>query len=142
MDSGGLLALGIVVSVFAALGVVFAIVITVKRRQRAELVAEIQRAGERILGGPGWARKREGLVSVAGALIVTDRRVVFVGGFRRTSIPFADVTNVRLDKTFNNSYMGGMEWVVLSHRGSEREVGFVTQIPALAEAVGRHRQLA
>ena len=103
-------------------------ILLVTRRRRAAATAalhtELQQAGEHVVRGPTQALKRQGRTSRTGVLVLTKRRLLFLGG-GRTEIPVGEIQSVRADKWFNGNYRNGVPWMILT---TERtgEVGFMT----------------
>ena len=83
-------------------------------------------------GAPKQAARHPGVVprlerletSRTGVLVLTKRRLLFLGG-GRTEIPVGEIQSVRADKWFNGNYRNGVPWMILT---TERtgEVGFMT----------------
>lgn len=136
MNLGLLLGVGIPVVVLTIVGLAISLSLGRRKKRVAELEAMVARSGERIVAGPCRARKREGHTGLVGALVVTEKRLLFDGFYGEPlSIPFADILTVRRDAWFNTSYFAGCQWLILTYRGHSGEVGFVTALPEFETAL-------
>jgi hypothetical protein len=123
----------LVVALVAAQAFALVAIVRWLRRRSAErtadLVRELEASGERTLRGPEPAVYRGGSggfsrVKGNGVLALTDRRLLFaklVGA--RIELPTHDIVEVREEKWFLRSAVGGQVHVVVKTRSGD-EVGF------------------